>query len=646
MPCFARLHLSSSCQRFFVLWVVSVLVFVRSPGTNFIYDEQEALLGSQFLLPDTPFWRVFEFDFWGRPPGRTIGSYRPFVNLAYKGLAFSLSWHTPWFLSGLNLLAHATVAWLLGSVVRQELHDRPACLRDGASWGASLCFCCAAICTEAVCSVVGLADVMMAGWVVVAIRVVQRVTQRALVPQSLEPECLGAQCLGPQSRAIVGSLLILTPLCSLAWWSKETAVAGALILPAAAWLFAFRWSRWKRVSLMSSALAASIAGAALARQVRLLAYPTRSEPAHRWVLELPGLGWLFSALELPPLPTDAMNNPLLEEASSVRLATAGRLFLEQLSQMLVPVHLVGDYSFPAQALATGPTSILGASLLLFLLLGALFAATWNSARSSGARLGALGLVVVLGGYAPIAQVVTLLPMIRAERLLYLPMVGLVWLGTAIMVALHSRWGTRRVDSVSPGSSASWGSPSSWRSALVPLLVTAFVSAQAVRARVSALRYQDDVAFWRATSLAQPSSAKSHLNYGLMLGARGKEAARLHETRRAVELAPEWPMGRLYLADAHCRRKELAQAAPHYFWALARIPQSQALTALALQCIHDQGAYSKMRPELRRLAALHPGSWLDYLIYELEENGDANDGLPQKYRPRGYNVRVSAHAMGE
>jgi hypothetical protein len=37
---------------------------------------------------------------------------------------------------------------------------------------------------------------------------------------------------------------------------------------------------------------------------------------------------------------------------------------------------------------------------------------------------------------------------------------------------------------------------------------------------------------------------------------------------------------------------------------------------------------------------HPGTWLDYFVTELAVNGEQNDGIPKKYRPRKYNTRAS------
>ena len=62
----------------------------------------------------------------------------------------------------------------------------------------------------------------------------------------------------------------------------------------------------------------------------------------------------------------------------------------------------------------------------------------------------------------------------------------------------------------------------------PALVALFLAFQGARARFHAFDYTDDLAFWRATARAVPMSAKAHLNYGVMLGARGHLDQRLIE----------------------------------------------------------------------------------------------------------------------
>src|SRR6185436_11390861 len=63
---------------------LSMLLFTRHPTrTNFIFDEQEALLANPYVRsiadakPKFRWVDAFYRDFWGLGPDRSIGSYRP-----------------------------------------------------------------------------------------------------------------------------------------------------------------------------------------------------------------------------------------------------------------------------------------------------------------------------------------------------------------------------------------------------------------------------------------------------------------------------------------------------------------------------------------------------------------------------------------
>ncbi|MEZ4373070.1 MAG: hypothetical protein R3B07_19765 [Polyangiaceae bacterium] len=83
-----------------------------------------------------------------------------------------------------------------------------------------------------------------------------------------------------------------------------------------------------------------------------------------------------------------------------------------------------------------------------------------------------------------------------------------------------------------------------------------------RARMHALDYTNDLVFWRATAQSSSNSAKAHLNYSVMLGARGFMEQRLVEGKKAMELAPQWPMAHIYYGDALCRMQRAEEAWPH------------------------------------------------------------------------------------
>jgi len=168
-------------------------------------------------------------------------------------------------------------------------------------------------------------------------------------------------------------------------------------------------------------------------------------------------------------------------------------------------------------------------------------------------------------------------------------------------------------------------------------VVVFLGFQAVRARIHALDYMDDLAFWRATAHAVPLSAKAHLNYGVMLGARGRLEERLVENRRAMEIAPTWPMAHIYYADTLCRLRRPEEGWPSYRQGMTLAPNDRNLIALALQCLWDQGALvGKAREdELNVFVDSYPGTWLAYLARDIVLNGVKNGGVDKKYRPRGY-----------
>jgi tetratricopeptide (TPR) repeat protein len=173
-----------------------------------------------------------------------------------------------------------------------------------------------------------------------------------------------------------------------------------------------------------------------------------------------------------------------------------------------------------------------------------------------------------------------------------------------------------------------------RRAVAAVAVLLF-SFQAVKARLHALDYTDDLSFWRATRSAVPRSAKAHLNYSVMVGARGHLQERLSASRQALEIAPNWPMAHVYFGDTLCRLRRSAEAWPHFRRGFERAPNDPNLIALALQCLWDQKAIESRHDELLELAEEHPGSWLAYLGSDIVHNGQRHGGVEKKYRPRGY-----------
>ena len=241
---------------------------------------------------------------------------------------------------------------------------------------------------------------------------------------------------------------------------------------------------------------------------------------------------------------------------------------------------------------------------------------------------AFGALWAMISYFPVSNIPILLPTVRAERFWYFPVIG-----TSLILAVFFAW------------TVDWlkGKVPPWvlgQRILVGFIV-AFFLFQGFAARRHANDYTDDLSFWDATRKAVPRSAKAHLNYSVMKGARGDLQTRLDSNKIALELAPDWPMASVYYGDTLCRLHRAHEAWPYYVKGFELAPNDVNLIALGLQCLWDEKALtedSPERPELDTLKDKHPGSWLEYLGRDILEHGDEHTppGVEPKYRPRGYN----------
>lgn len=681
--------------------VLAIVLFVRLPTTNYIFDEQEALLANPYVnaTQGLKFIDAIHRDFWGLPPDRSVGSYRPIPNFLWRTL-----WHVskqPFFHHFYNLLFHAANGALLTVVAFW------ATRRRGLSWLVGAFFVTSAVLTEAVSGIVGIADVLGglgAVFALVALR----------LPAWGMP-------FG------VFAALVFGLFC------KESALVCVPLVPLAALLLSplLHPERPARAIRTLLALVGAVSAFVLYVELRRRWFPSPlpgdlSEPLPETATKMQRLGrdflvWFHQA----PLPKDPLNNPLAEADTHHRIAGALRVYWRGLTQVVFPKTLSGDYSFPQEPIPDKlvfPESVLGAAMMVLPLVAALALwplalvrearararATFRLARGApsaddaippptpahasvrlvgatltGITVGALlvdhfvlrrrgiviawrslpawlalipicaaalgllaeggpgqrsyvapkapvplGLVVplfvALGGvwvvvsYFPHSNIPVVLPTVRAERFWYFPVVG-----SAFVLAALVAWAAEVVQRPA----------SRW---VLRGAVGAFFLFQCVQAYRHAMDYRDDLTFWEATKKAVPNSAKAHLNFSVMKGARNDLATRLTESQIAAELAPKWAMAHVYTGDTLCRMKYPDRAWPHYKKGFEIGPNELSLIALALQCLYDEGKLGDYDTELRALAEAHPGSWIAYLAVDTLDNKDKNKGVDPKYRPRGYN----------
>ena len=681
---------------------LSMLLYTRHPGTNFIFDEQEALLANPYVRsiadPQPKFRWVDAFyrDFWGLGPERSIGSYRPIPDLVWRALwGLGAREQTPFLHHWVNVLLHGVNGALVCLLAFHLTKKR------GTAWLIGLSFTCAAVLTEAVSGVVGISDVLGATGAIAA-----------LLALSMR---LPWMCVGVFFATLFGL------------YSKETALCCVPLVPLTA-LFTSQITHPKEPRRWTRAVFSFIATAAafvLYVEARRRMFPA-AIPAELGVevnAEKPFGPRTFAAIlrwyAQPTLPKDPLNNPLVNAHGVLRVAGALRVYFRGLLQIVFPYPLSGDYSAPQEPIPESPyiiEGILGGLLLVLpipIAFGIAYASyrRWRKAseqifswRALGLRItGALCILaapvvcafffpnprawiylwvlLVMGGsqtvladrlekkpaleppvdpeqdgspyrgsppehvpeaptdlrpligvgflwiilaYFPVSNIPVLLPTVRAERFWYFPVIG-----SCLIVGLAASW---VIDRMNASTSVNV------RRVLLGVVIV-FFGIQFAAARKHAWDYKDDRSFWGATRKAVPRSAKAHLNYSVMKGARGDLNARLDANRIALELAPQWPMASIYLGDTLCRLHRAEEAWPHYVRGFELAPNDVNLVALALQCLWDEKALTKdhhIHAELDVLKEKHPGTWVEYLGRDIIDHGEEHNGVDPKYRPRGYN----------
>ncbi len=426
------------------------------------------------------------------------------------------------------------------------------------------------------------------------------------------------------------------------------------------------------------------------------------------------LVWFHQA----PLPKDPLNNPLVDADRAHRIAGALRVYLRGLGQIVFPDPLSGDYSFPQEPIperVVFPQSVAGAALTVLPPLASLVLWSWPAPRAASARAAARGddaealpgrrrrgsrrraprgpgaapLLAVPGGAGrpgprparspprlarhpavggrpsrPACSAWACSP--RACRRSRRPdprplgLSGLILVarrphlgggqllpplqhprraphraGRALLVLprhRHQRWCSRsssRGSTRAPCAAACPAGPGAPR-ALLAL-------PGAVQAYRHAMDYRSDVDFWHATKDAVPRSAKAHLNYSVMKGARGDLDTRLDESRIAMELAPKWAMAHVYTGDTLCRMHNAARGVGVLPRRLRPRPQrSEPDRAGAPVPLRREGAHpheDELRAHRRRSTR---GRGSRTSATDTLANYEKNKGVDPKYRPRGYN----------
>lgn len=263
-------------------------------------------------------------------------------------------------------------------------------------------------------------------------------------------------------------------------------------------------------------------------------------------LRLQALG---SLVGLSPESISPLDNPLVLHDGVERFWTALSLLPRYLGRMLWPGSLSADYSLaavPVLASVAEPLVIVGG--LVVLILGAWFLL----AVRAGAWLEVCGLLLAAGSYLPVSQLLVPVGTIMAERVFYLPGVGLILAAAGCAHRLGKNGGRGR-----------------WVAGAIAC-VAIVVLAQ--RAHQRTRDWRSELELYTAALDSQPASARAHCTVAHHLREAGRLAEAEAHLREALEIYPDYIKAHSQLALVLVNRRDL-EGALEQFRRAASYPQS-------------------------------------------------------------------------
>ena len=349
------MHIPTLRPHIFLVAAVALLLYAGTLDNAFVFDDNAAIRDNPVVHRADPI-EIFSTDYWSGYHADRSGLYRPLTVLTYA-LQYRFNGNAPFAYHLLNLLLHAATA-LLWYRLALDMTRAP-----DLALAAALLFAVHPAISEAVCTVVGRADLLAT----------------ALTATTL---------LLHLRRHTAGAAF---SLC-LALLCKESAIV-ALGLLALADVFQYRaFSRksYRKPYVIYTGVVLAI------------------------------LAWRFHVLGgLGPGQIDHLDNPLVELAPALRLLNATNLVGRYMGLLALPSELSADYSYAALPLTTQFLSPhLALVVLALILIPIACVYTWHRHP----RL-CFGLAWTLLGLAPVANIWLTIGTIMAERLLYLPAFG-------------------------------------------------------------------------------------------------------------------------------------------------------------------------------------------------------------------------------
>jgi tetratricopeptide (TPR) repeat protein len=473
--------------------LLAILIYLPTIGHDFVFDDRGIIELNPLMQDIRDLPRLAVSPYWTLKPGG--GSlYRPLTTVSLALDRQIAGGMRAWWFHLVNVLLHGLVTLLL---TRLTLELLPGAL---AASTAGLLFAVHPVHVEAVAGVVGRADLLSAAALLAAV-----LWHRRALSES------GGRFVAPAWAAVF-----------LAIMAKESGVAAAFVCAVAD-------------------AACPVAGAPARRRTALYAgYGVALAIA--LLLRLAVLGSIGTGQPIP-----FIDNPAAAAGFPAGRLTALGAVARYAALLAWPRRLSADYSFdqiPIIRTLLDPLAMAGALIVVLVLGGGM----WLVRRSP-----VLGFALLFAAIAaaPVSNLVFFIGTLLAERLLYLPSVGICLLIGGVAALRRPR--------LPP-----------W---LIPGAVALLALLGGARAALRIPDWKDDLALYRSAVTVSPSSARIRHNLGNAYLRRGALREAEAEFRAALAIYPEFNDSRVNLAAALIRQERAAEAVPLLETAAERSPDS-------------------------------------------------------------------------
>ncbi len=529
-------------------------IFAGTFSNPFLHDDI-AIIGENPLVRESGrLLEAFQHDYWAviETNERRDRLYRP-LTIASFALNHAVGGLDPLGYRIINALLHALASLALFWL----------CIRFGLSRGAAgavaLLFALHPVHTEAVNAVVARADLMAAAGVFGGLGLLMGVALPGAKPGAAEGNRRRGGEEGLSCRGVLAPVGLTCALCLFALLSKEIGVA--LLFSALLW---WLWGRYVSGETERPPLRHTLI-AVCALVLVLVVYV--------W-MRYAALGVLAR-----PYPPSKLDNVLALMPAGERILGAVGVLGRYFKLLVWPWPLSMDYSF-------AQIPVEGVEATLWMLAGALGFLAWGYAAwrlRKDMPWVAFGLVVFIGAYLPVSNLLIPIGTIMAERVLYLPSAGfLIALVPTAGVLLTKR---------------------DWRIA-ASLLVIACLTFGALTLKRNQ-DWGDALRFWRRTAEVSPNSARALRVYGQALIDRNRFREAVAPLRKSVEIYPVYDYAWVDLGIAQMQSGDAAGAETSLKRAL-RLNDENAEAHLALGALHMGAERGDLaRPHFERAISLKP-----------------------------------------